>query len=521
MAVYHQKRFRTALTGFALIFAVLFAVRLDLPNKWLMRPRALESLPAGAVLEKDAWMTIYQGGDKIGYSHKRLFRSADGYTLAEFIFMRIRSMGLVQDVSLQTEGRLNPDFTLSGFSFDMQSGRVGFSARGQMDGSRLAVETTSAGTKRRYDLPMPNRPFLGAVLLEAVAARGLKPGRRVQFQIFDPTTMGEAAVTVSVVGEERIDVMGALQPATRLTVTFKGATQSAWVAPNGDVLAEEGLLGIRMERSTRKDALAKFSIRPGTDLTRMASVAADRPIAEPDRLTQLTVALGGIDAADLNLNGGRQQLTAEGLTVRKESLAGLPSRLEPADLAVLEKIFLDPGPLIQSDHPAIASRAAEILRGAGEAPLARARKLVEWVHMNIEKRPVLSVPDALSTLTTREGDCNEHAVLLAALSRAAGIPARIETGLVYLNGRFYYHAWNLLYLGRWITADAVYGQLPADVTHIRLASGTQRQIDLMGVIGRIDIRILSGSDPTAPKTAAGIGAGSARPGRPGPPPKTP
>ena len=70
-----------------------------------------------------------------------------------------------------------------------------------------------------------------------------------------------------------------------------------------------------------------------------------------------------------------------------------------------------------------------------------------WIEKNIKKRPVLSLPDALSTLENRMGDCNEHAVLFAAMARAVYIPAKIEAGVVYLNGRFYYHAWNLVNLG--------------------------------------------------------------------------
>jgi len=104
---------------------------------------------------------------------------------------------------------------------------------------------------------------------------------------------------------------------------------------------------------------------------------------------------------------------------------------------------------------------------------------------------VLSMPDALSTLENRMGDCNEHAMLFAAMARSAGIPARVEAGLVYMKGRFYYHAWNLLFLGRWVTADALFGQLPADVTHLRLVTGSmQQQLDLVAVIGNITIEIL-------------------------------
>ncbi|MCX5822641.1 MAG: transglutaminase-like domain-containing protein, partial [Deltaproteobacteria bacterium] len=148
---------------------------------------------------------------------------------------------------------------------------------------------------------------------------------------------------------------------------------------------------------------------------------------------------------------------------------------------------------IQSDHPKIRQKVAEIV-GPGDPDGVKADKLVAWVYKNLEKRPVLSVPNALETLENRVGDCNEHAVLLAAFARAAGLPAEVEAGVVYLRGRFFYHAWNVIYLrdrGGWVTADAVLGQMPADVTHIRFVRGdADRQLDLVGLIGRLKLEIL-------------------------------
>jgi transglutaminase-like putative cysteine protease len=155
--------------------------------------------------------------------------------------------------------------------------------------------------------------------------------------------------------------------------------------------------------------------------------------------------------------------------------------------------YLASTPFVQSDHWKIRAKVQEII--SPEDPVAvKASKLVSWVHKNVEKRPVLSIPNAVETLTNLVGDCNEHAVLLAALARAAGIPAQVEAGLVYQRGRFYYHAWNVLYLGTWITADAVMGQMPADVTHLRFVRGeADQQIDLIGVIGNVQIKVLDKS----------------------------
>ena len=44
--------------------------------------------------------------------------------------MRINTMGMIQDISLNTKSRLNPDFTLQELDFEISSGRFRFSVRG-------------------------------------------------------------------------------------------------------------------------------------------------------------------------------------------------------------------------------------------------------------------------------------------------------------------------------------------------------------------------------------------------------
>lgn len=70
---------------------------------------------------------------------------------------------------------------------------------------------------------------------------------------------------------------------------------------------------------------------------------------------------------------------------------------------------------------------------------------------------------ALETFRSRQGDCTEHATLLCAALRIAGIPARIEVGLVYAPdyGGWVGHAWNQAYAGgRWIHLDSAYPGIP-------------------------------------------------------------
>jgi transglutaminase-like putative cysteine protease len=211
-------------------------------------------------------------------------------------------------------------------------------------------------------------------------------------------------------------------------------------------------------------------------------------IRSVDQLTELKLTLTGLDEKLLFLEGDRQSLQDRILIIRKEPVSDLLSQHQSQKASEEMKKYLGPTPFIQSDHPEIQAKVKEII-SPNDTTVVKTRKLVEWVYKNLQKRPVLSVPNALEVLRHRVGDCNEHAMLLMALARAAGIPAQMEAGIVYQRGRFYYHAWNVLYFGAWVTADATMGQFPADVTHIRLVRGMERQIDLIRVIGRMRIDI--------------------------------
>ncbi|MGD8459306.1 MAG: transglutaminase-like domain-containing protein [Desulfobacterales bacterium] len=493
MIVHKSKTFWIASGIFTVTFAVLFSIRLGILEKILYQPRALSPTALNSVSERNTWMNIFQNDRKIGFSHARFDTEPTGYRLTETVHMRINTMGMVQDISLNTKSRLNPDFTLQELDFEISSGRFHFTVQGAVDGKTLHVTTESAGSSRRLDIPVNGKLYVMNSIMDAVAATDLRTGDKYAFTIFDPASMGQVDVVAEVIGPERIEVGGIDQSATKISMNFKGVSQLAWIGKDGDIIKEKGLLGISLVKTDRKDALDGLALESSQDLTRFASVPSNIPLENVAALEVLRVKIEGIPFKNLQLNGGRQTLNGQVLTVKKEALTDLAPELEIENLEALEKIFLKPGPFIQSDHQKIRDLVRDILKNdPGADPLTRAEKLLNWVNTHIEKRPVLSLPDALSTLENKVGDCNEHAVLLAALGRAAGIPTRIEAGLVYIKDRFYYHAWNLMYLGQWVTVDPVFNQLPADVSHLRFTTGSpERQLDIMGIIGKIKLTVLN------------------------------
>lgn len=491
----HKRTYLPILFGalFGSIFLFLLFIRMGIFETPTARTKITQIPSSEISADRDTWMNIFQDEKKIGFSHSRYARLDQGYRFNETLFMRINTMGMVQDIGLNTSGTLNKDFSLKAFDFEIASGRFNFSAAGSVTEKTLALNTRSGSTKQAYQLQLTDDIYFTSGIVQAASTGKLKPGDQLTFKIFDPIAMGQEPIQLHVLEEEEITIMGQSKKATKISLQFKGATQLAWLDEKGDLLREKGMLGIVLEKTSREDAMHGLPIQSSQDLTKAASIPANIDIDNPGKLMHMQFEISGSNDFTEQLQGGRQTYTPPVLSIRKETLDDLLQQDPSLDFTESIATFLAPSPFIQSDHPAI-QRLTSSLVAEKDSSLEKARKLVAWMQAHIQKRPVISLPDALSTLENRVGDCNEHAVLFAALARAAGIPTRIEAGVVFLRKRFFYHAWNSIYVGRWVTVDALFDQIPADVTHIRLASGMQKdQLDLLGLIGKLKIQILNGT----------------------------
>jgi len=182
-------------------------------------------------------------------------------------------------------------------------------------------------------------------------------------------------------------------------------------------------------------------------------------------------------------------MSGDTLTVRKESLPEHPIINKTSSCG--DQKSLQASRYIQADHPLIKETAAEIIRTAREQ-VVQVKRLSRFVYRILKKRPVLGLPDALTSLQAKKGDCNEHAALFAALARAAGIPTDIATGVTMHRNKFYYHAWNEVCLdGIWYSLDTTTNQIPTDLMHIRFGRGDMdQQLKIGSLLGKLRIEIL-------------------------------
>ena len=123
-------------------------------------------------------------------------------------------------------------------------------------------------------------------------------------------------------------------------------------------------------------------------------------------------------------------------------------------------------------------------------------RLVHLVQGRLEPEVTPGLVDPLLVLGRGGGDCNEYAALFDVLARAAGMDARVVSGLVYdepsVGPGFYPHAWVEVDFGAdlgWLGVDPMLGQRLADPTHLKLSDG-EVNATMYSLLGDIDLVVL-------------------------------
>jgi hypothetical protein len=108
------------------------------------------------------------------------------------------------------------------------------------------------------------------------------------------------------------------------------------------------------------------------------------------------------------------------------------------------KPYIAPGPGVESDYVPLVTKAQE-LTWRSESAFQAARRLNGYVAGDFQTG--VSLPSARYALESGVANPESRALLLVALARAAGLPARRVGGLVFQSGDFVPHHWVEIWLG--------------------------------------------------------------------------
>ncbi len=371
--------------------------------------------------------------------------------------------------------------------------------------SSLELKEISPRGHRTGTLKLPEDFALDFQMSLYMLKDGLKPGWKRSYTTYNISSTTFDRTDLEVLDKKQVEIDGKTTKVIPVHFIVKtgGVTLDCveWLdAEYNSLYLEEKTTGLRLERTTQEQAL-----QSGARLNLDAfSVATDKKIPHPEKTAflKLKVSFDSKEGAPPFPEDDRQRFTARDkgglLEVTSQPFTEADSPALPLMVKGEGADYLGSNDFLQSDDPRITELAQSIT--ANETNAWRACvKISAWVRKNIKPSLRMAMLSAGEVLDKKEGDCTEYAVLFAALARAAGIPARVNVGLVYYDNRFLFHAWDEVYLGRWVPIDAALDQTRVDATHIKIFSGSLDSAEdlyaaMIRVVGKLKFEVLEYRD---------------------------
>jgi transglutaminase-like putative cysteine protease len=480
-----------AITSFWLVMVALFIYR----EGWLVPSSPPQESPR-AFDPQEQWMGIFVEGDqRVGRLHWSTEAGEKGgrpgFRLKVDADLDTSLFGMKAGMHIGGEAWTSTGGDLSNFDFSLSSGGHSMSVVGAVEGKRLRGTLNTGGEVLPLDFPLESNLLAGSALgMPGAGLPRLDAGETTSIDAFDPLAMKMGRATITRLDDETIVVEGRQIEAGVYTTTVGGMTSKAWIGPGEEVLQATTPFGFTLRKIAPETADLPVAMGRGGDMIQSLAVVSEGTPVFVDA-KRLVVRISGVDTESIPDDPPWQTREGDTLTIVQSALLSAGS--SPPQVEFDSEPYLASDAFVTAKHPDIVQQAREIV-GTETDAWKKALRIHSWLYDNIEKVPVLSVPNALDVLRNRTGDCNEHAVLFAALARASDIPTRIAIGLVYsdtLEG-FGYHAWPEVYVGvTWYPMDPTLGQVAADATHIKLLNGSiEAWVRLAAYIGQIKLEVV-------------------------------
>jgi hypothetical protein len=482
----------------------------------------LQARPAIGADDKDIdeWHRIYLEGKPAGYLRiVSTPREGGGHAVRIVQKLTLKRGSTVIETEVSSSQEEDAQGKLVGFQMEQKLSRETLETSGKVEGDRLVMIDTVRGKEaRRSTIPM-DPSAVGYKHADDLARAKLKEeGDSLEVVIFSPELRMFGRQKAVMGKEVPVDFLGSRRTLREVTVTLDvlpGIITKQWCDENQD-LQKSSMPVFGMElvtyRSTPQEVLAADISSP-PEIFVASSIPVNKSVPAGSskaryRLKSKQPAFPVFSGNYLFKGPGQELQKEEGpreriLVVRKV----LPRRSSPQSLPRAVELPLSPGPelseylkpstYVQSDDKGIAKLTSRALGGERDAWKAACR-LERWVHENIRvKNLSTAFATAREVAETKEGDCTEHAVLLAAMLRAAGMPSRVVAGLLYHGGSFVGHMWTEVHLGEWIPLDATKGDGFVGADHIGLAASSLDSsavssffLDMVPVFGNMEIEVL-------------------------------
>ena len=477
---------QTIKTAILIIWLILFGLLLK--RDVFIQRIDIRELQALEKAEREEFQGIYFKNKKIGYVKTTFTPGNDHSLLVEQEgYMVLNIMKTSHPIDLHLIATLDEGMRLSRFSLSFKSPFYRMTAKGVVENKQVRFTLTTNNSVIHDTIQLNDAPMLSTTRRGYLLRQNMNVGDKIKIPWFDPISLTGKDSVIEYKGKEKILINNRIFNLHHFLERFNGAGINIWLDDQGKVIKEGSPAGFVFIREPEFKAVQLDST--SSELLSAVSVQIVGKMIPLAKRQSIRYRLHLPDLNSFDLDGGRQSLEGNILTLHKETVVDEDPQTDSSCRNI--NTSLAPTPYIQVNHPDITG-LRQLIIGEEKNRSAQVKLLANWVYNNIDKRPVVGLPDALTTLHNRTGDCNEHAALFTALARNSGIPARFVAGITYHRDGFYYHAWNEVCIaGKWISLDTTINQFPADLTHIRfITGGIKEQVRIGSLLGQVTIEVL-------------------------------
>lgn len=479
----------------ALFPPVFPAILLLLLFLWMPSSAVSRTLPTPPHLPLgESWFGIFLNDERSGFAVTTIREVPAGYRIESESAVKMTGLGFSRDMTARESYTVNPDLSLRSFDVSLTVDGSPRRVSGDVGEKAIRVTIESVGTRKTKSLPKKGLVYPPPALNLYPILQGVAEKKKYRVSMFDPESVSLKDVRIAVIGIETVDGRDAVHLRNDL---YPFVDNDVWVDGTGITLREsvrDGMIETRLEsEASARSFLTDAALSKKDLILDFSLVRIEPPIERPTAARRLTLALSGFPEGFPLISDAVQRVERrEGGEVLFTVDLAATSGGWPSSEAADRSRYLESSERILSDNPEMARRAAEILSGTTE-PRAAVEKLTRWVAAYVEDT-VTDSRTPLETLEKRTGNCQSHARLYVSLARAAGIPTRFVSGLVYAEGKgFLYHSWAESFVGYWLPVDPTFGEIPANATHIKLVEGdsSDDMAPLSALIGKLSGKVIT------------------------------
>ncbi len=482
---------------------------------WLLANPADEATPPAtetANESTDRWGVVYVGRQRVGYVHEtsepmpqkdqQLLRTTQETHLN---FQRFGQPTVIQTYLETVE---TADGELRSFAFESRNPPANVTrTSGVVEGNQLRLTSETAGKSESKTFPWNRETKSPSWLERNFQVTPLDEHEKRSFRVYIPELNQTATVTIEADDMETERMLDG-ERKRLLKAQVERSTDpfpiDVWLTESGEAIKTSlPIFGKQLitYRVSQEEALRKIA---GAELDlSMDTMVSVKPIPNAHRTRKIVYRITTPDEDPTKFLPSEAYQTLRPVDEHTADLT--VTAIDPqgqGDGPEADPVYLQATRFLQTNDSNVQALSDQVPQEITK-PADVAIRLEKIVHESLtNKNFSTALASAAEVAASREGDCTEHAVLLAALLRAKKIPSRIAVGLVYvqsLNG-FGGHMWTEAFLGgRWVPLDATLGQGGTGAAHIKLAESSFADdapapvttfLPLMNILGRIQIEVL-------------------------------